>query len=251
VLKVEKLNKKIGNRTILTDISFKLDKGEIVGFVGPNGAGKTTTLKCIMGLLRSQYDSIQIGDVSLKTDFENAIQNIVYMSDSNVFFNKLSAFDNLSLLQGFYKKTKDDIKKSLEQVGLGQRMHDKVATYSFGMKQRLALAKCFCISPKVIIMDEPFNGVDISGVAELRNIIKSLANMGATLLISSHNMAELVQVCDRMIVINDGKILGELQNDKDPNSMESKFLDMTGASSKLGVVSLPIQTPSSQSNQDQ
>jgi len=219
----------------LQSVSFDIQDGEIVGFVGANGAGKTTTLKCVMGLLKSDYKNIEIDGKSLRDNYEDFLRSIVYMCDSNVFYNSLSAYDNLSILKGFYNKTKQDIIAMIEKVGLADRIDDNVGSYSFGMKQRLAIARCLLINPKVFMMDEPFNGLDIAGVASLRDTIKQIKQRGTTLLISSHNMAELVQVCDRMIVIERGRILGTITNDQQADSMERQFLEFVQQDGKIDI----------------
>jgi ABC-2 type transport system ATP-binding protein len=228
ILRVKGLTAKYGRRLAIDKLDLDIDSGEVVGFLGPNGAGKTTTLKSIMGLLPSKFVEIKIDEFLLKTQFEQAMKNIVFMSDNNIFYSYLTGFQNINFYAKFYGRTKSDVLEAIEQVGLKSRMHDKVKTYSLGMKQRLALARCICINPKIIIMDEPFNGVDLSGVRFIKDLVIKLSqNNNTAFLISSHNLHELQNICTRFVIIKDGIVLDNIQK-TDTLDLESKYLQLMG-----------------------
>jgi ABC-2 type transport system ATP-binding protein len=221
-LKVSGLTKVYKKIKAVDNINFESESGQVVGLIGHNGAGKTTILKCIMGLLPCKFDSIKIENYSIKAEFENAMQNIIFMPDSSIFYSYLTGFQNLSFYAKLYHKTKQDILDALDKVDLIKQMDNKVKTYSLGMKQRLSLARLICIQPKVVLMDEPFNGVDISGIYLIKKIVAQMRESGSAFLISSHNLHELCAVCDKLVLLKNGKNLGEL--DPKSDDIENVYL---------------------------
>ena len=221
VLRVENLSKKFGKRLVLNNVSFSIAKGEIVGFVGPNGAGKTTVMKCCMGLLKQLSGEILICGKSVRTQFEQAVANISYMSDSAIFYDYLSGYDNLKMyakLYGTYDPAK--LEEIIRYVGMEDRMHDPVKSYSLGMKQRMSLVLAVLNEPMIVLMDEPMNGLDPEGVILLRDFITQLAaEKKIAFFISSHNLNELDKVCERIITIQNGVIQNELNRDSEQRAV--------------------------------
>ena len=210
ILKVEKLCKKVGKKEILKNVSFQIDEGDILAFIGPNGAGKTTTIKCILGLQRLTKGSITINGYDIKKDFVKAITHVGCLVESPDVYMYLTGMENLKIQAQMYKNVVlDDILRVVELVGLEQVIHDKVSKYSLGMRERLGIAMALLNNPKLLVLDEPTNGLDPEGIKDLRVLLKRLAKTGVGILISSHNLSELENFCNRVCIISKGKILEE------------------------------------------
>jgi len=209
ILEIKKLSKIIKNKKILDDVTLNFFPGEIVGLVGPNGAGKTTLIRCCCGLNSISSGSISIDGFSLKTEFEKATGCISMTMDGDSFYKDLTAVENINCFFPYQRIDKKRIDDILEIVGLSARKNTLVKTYSLGMKQRLNLALALVNQPKLVFLDEPFNGVDPSGVNEFRKIIDSMAKAHKiTFVIATHNLAELQKFADRVVFIDKGKIKG-------------------------------------------
>ena len=210
ILKVEKMCKKVGKKEILKNVSFQIDEGDILAFIGPNGAGKTTTIKCILGLQRLTKGSITINGYDIKKDFVKAITHVGCLVESPDVYMYLTGMENLKIQAQMYKNVVlDDILRVIELVGLEQVIHDKVSKYSLGMRERLGIAIALLNNPKLLVLDEPTNGLDPEGIKDLRVLLKRLAKTGVGILISSHNLSELENFCNRVCIISKGKILEE------------------------------------------
>ena len=210
ILKVEKLCKKVGKKEILKNVSFQIDEGDILAFIGPNGAGKTTTIKCILGLQRLTKGSITINRYDIKKDFVKAITHVGCLVESPDVYMYLTGMENLKIQAQMYKNVVlDDILRVVELVGLEQVIHDKVSKYSLGMRERLGIAMALLNNPKLLVLDEPTNGLDPEGIKDLRVLLKRLAKTGVGILISSHNLSELENFCNKVCIISKGKILEE------------------------------------------
>lgn len=210
ILKVEKLCKKVGKKEILKNVSFQIDEGDILAFIGPNGAGKTTTIKCILGLQRLTKGSITINGYDIKKDFVKAITHVGCLVESPDVYMYLTGMENLKIQAQMYKNVVlDDILRVIELVGLEQVIHDKVSKYSLGMRERLGIAIALLNNPKLLVLDEPTNGLDPEGIKDLRVLLKRLAKTGVGILISSHNLSELENFCNKVCIISKGKILEE------------------------------------------
>lgn len=208
VLRVKNLTKKFGNRVAVDNISFDVFEGEIFGFLGPNGAGKTTAIKMITGLSKPDSGNVLICGKSIKTQFEKAILNVGGIIENPEMYKNLSGLENLKYFAGLYKNVdKKRIDEVVEIVGLSDRIKDKVRTYSLGMKQRLGIAQALLHRPKLLILDEPTNGLDPSGVIEMRRFLKKTAiDEGIGIVISSHNLSEMELMCDSIGIINSGRL---------------------------------------------
>ncbi|WP_106450015.1 ABC transporter ATP-binding protein [Trichococcus alkaliphilus] len=209
VLKVSNVTKRIKKKLIIKDVSFDIKKGEILGFLGPNGSGKTTTLRMIVGLSKPTSGDIKICGYSIKKDYVKAMSNVGCIIEGPDLYDYMSGYRNLEILGSMSKGvTKKDIDEAVELVGMGNRIHDKVDVYSMGMKQRIGLAQALIHKPKLLILDEPTNGLDPQGIHEFREIIKTLAKeKGISVLISSHIISEVQLMCDRVSIIDNGSII--------------------------------------------
>lgn len=211
VLEISGLNKTFKNRKVINDLNLKVVEGDIYGFIGPNGSGKTTTIRTILGLLRPDSGKVIIDGYDTKRNYKKAISSIGAIVGNPVFYEYLSAYDNLSLMSNLIPETsKERIEEFLEIVGLKERSHDKVQTYSLGMKQRLGIANALLNNPKLIILDEPTNGLDPQGMKEFKELIAQLAiEKGITFFISSHLLNEVEQICNKVGIFKEGKLLAE------------------------------------------
>lgn len=225
VLEVKNINKFFGKKQILKDISFDIEEGEILGFVGPNGSGKTTTIKIILGLQKASSGEVYINGENIKENFENAIRKVGAIVESPDMYMYLSGLDNLKLVANYYNISHDKIDSIVEFVGLKDRIKDTVSKYSLGMRQRLGIAQAILNKPNLLIVDEPTNGLDPSGIIEFRKMLKELARKEKmSIFISSHNLAEIENICDKVLLINEGEIVSldvlHEKNDKDKYKLE-------------------------------
>lgn len=209
ILVVDNVSKIINKKNIVKDVSFSIEQGEVLGFLGPNGAGKSTTLRMIVGLSKPTSGNIEICGHSITKDYIKAMSNIGCIIEGPDLYNYMSGWDNLKMLasmnEGISEKV---IYEIIELVGLKNRIKDKVNTYSLGMKQRLGLAQALINEPKLLILDEPTNGLDPAGINEFRNIVKNLAKeKNISVLVSSHLMSEIELMCDKVSIISHGSII--------------------------------------------
>ncbi len=209
ILSIKNLTKKYGERIAVNNISLNLYAGQIIGFLGANGAGKSTTIKMLTGLARITSGDVYICGHSIKEGFENAIKHVGAMIEIPHFYNYLSGYNNLK----YFAKLSGNINISrinevASLVGLSNRIKDKVGNYSLGMKQRLGVAQALLNKPKLLILDEPTNGLDANGIREFRMMLKTLAyKEGIAILISSHILGEMENLCDMVAIIDNGKII--------------------------------------------
>lgn len=213
LLMLKNVSKSMGGRKIINKNNLVIQKGEVFGFLGPNGAGKTTTIKMILGLLSIDEGDILIDGFSIRKKFEKAMACVTGIVENPEMYNYLSGYDNLRIYARARKvKSKDRIDEVVKLVGLENRIQEKVKNYSLGMRQRLAIALCMLDKPKLIVLDEPTNGLDPAGIKEMRDLLRYLAHEeGTTVFISSHLMSEMEQMCDRVGFINRGAILGVMK----------------------------------------
>ena len=207
VLEVKGLKKKLGKREIIKDISFSVEEGEIFGFLGPNGAGKTTTIRMLVGLINPNGGSISICGHDLKNDTEKALKEVGAVVENPELYKYLSGRENLMQIARIRNIPKTQVDETIKLVGLENRIDDKVRKYSLGMKQRLGLAASLLSNPKLLILDEPTNGLDPSGILDFREVVKKAAKeRGMAVFISSHILSEVQHLCDRVAFINHGTI---------------------------------------------
>ncbi len=206
VLELKNVSKKLGGRKVIHDLSFTVNSGEIFGFLGPNGAGKTTTIKMIVGLLSIDEGEIFVEGKSVKKNYEKAMQTIGGIIENPEMYDYMSGMANLKMFAKMHGNiSKQRIDEVVELVGLTGRINDKVKKYSLGMRQRLGLAQALLHEPKLLILDEPTNGLDPAGIKELRDTLRTLADeKGVSVLVSSHLLSEMELMCDRFLIIDKG-----------------------------------------------
>lgn len=208
IIKVQNLTKEFNLITAVNNLSFNVYSGDVYGFLGQNGAGKSTTIRMLLTLIQPTSGSIEIFGQSLLKYRNEILKNIGAVVEKPDVYKYLSAYDNLKLfakLSGI-KPAHKQIMNQLEVVGLADRAKDKVATFSQGMKQRVGIAIALIHQPQLIILDEPTNGLDPQGIADIRNLIKQLSTVhGKTILISSHLLSEIEQIATRVLIIDKGK----------------------------------------------
>ena len=211
-ISVSNLTKQYGAQTAVNNISFTIDKGEIVGFLGPNGAGKSTTMKMITGYLSADGGNIEVCGLPVTEQSIHTKEKIGYLPEANPLYFDMYVREYLSFIAGVHQVA--DSKKRIEEVivtvGLTPEAHKKIGQLSKGYKQRVGLAAAMVHDPEVLILDEPTSGLDPNQIVEIRNVIKALAQ-DKTILFSSHIMQEVEAICDRVIIINKGDIVA---NDK-------------------------------------
>ncbi len=220
---VSNLSKNYGSQIAVNNISFKINKNEIVGFLGPNGAGKSTTMKMITGYLSADAGQISVCDIQVSNSNLETKKKIGYLPESNPLYLDLYVKEYLQYIAGVHKiiQSNSRIKEVIELVGLGAESHKKVGQLSKGYKQRVGLAAALIHNPEVIILDEPTTGLDPNQIIEIREVIKKLG-AHKTVLFSSHIMQEVEAICDRVIIINKGTIvadskISELQKSNNSN----------------------------------
>lgn len=232
VLEVVNLSKSFGKRKVLNQVNLTIHEGDIVGLIGPNGAGKTTLIKTILNLYKSDSGSVKICGFDIKKDLENALSKTGSIIENPDMYLNLSGKKNLTITALINNiNDKEYIDEMVKFVGLSDRIDDKVKKYSLGMKQRLALANALIKRPKLLILDEPTNGLDPYGIKELRMILKKISQEeNMSILISSHILSEVENICDRVMIIDKGNIISEfgIEEAKYKNiSLEELFFNKT------------------------
>ncbi len=209
VLEVNDLYKSFGTKEVLRNINFKIYEGEIVGLIGPNGAGKTTLIKTILHLYKINKGNVSICGYNIDKNLEEALSKIGCIIENPEMYNNITGRKNLKI-NALLNNVKDKayIDEIIKFVKLEDRIDDKVKKYSLGMKQRLGLANALIKRPKLLILDEPTNGLDPMGIRNLRQMLRDMSQKeNISILISSHILSEVENICDRIIIINDGSII--------------------------------------------
>jgi len=204
ILTVDQLSKNYGKIHALQQVSFSVPKGAVFGILGPNGSGKTTLLGIVMDVLKSSGGSFTLFD---EVPTEKTRQRIGTLLETPNFYHYLSAVQNLKITAAIKQRGEDDIDRVLEIVNLTQRKNSPFSTYSLGMKQRLAIAAALLGNPEVLVLDEPTNGLDPVGIAEIRELIKKLAKEGKTIIMASHMLDEVEKVCTHVAILKFGKLI--------------------------------------------
>ena len=209
VVELKNLSKTIGSKKIIDNLNLSLYPGQITGFLGPNGAGKTTTIRMMVGLMKETGGDIVIEGVSLRDNFEEGLSKVGVIVENPEMYKFMSGYKNLVHFARMHKGvTKERIDEVVRQVGMQNRIHEKVKSYSLGMRQRLGLAQALLHSPKFLILDEPTNGLDPAGIREFRHYLRKIAEEeGVSVFVSSHMLSEIELMCDRIAVIQNGKLI--------------------------------------------
>ena len=205
VLEAAHLTRVFDRREVLSDVSFQLPAGQVCGVLGPNGAGKTTLLKLLSGLLRPTAGHSSVCGFDSVGDRGRALGRLGLLIETPVFYDHLSAGENLALHLA-YMGAEGDIPAALDQVGLAGARDQSVGQFSLGMRQRLAMARALVHRPRVLLLDEPLNGLDPVAIRELRELFRRLAGEGVALLVSSHILSEVEQTADRVLVLTEGRL---------------------------------------------
>ncbi len=207
VLEVRNIHKSFGKKKILTDVSLGVDRGEILGFIGPNGAGKTTAIKIILGLLSADGGAVYINGKNVAEKHDEALRSVGAIIESPELYPYLSGRENLMQYARLYSLPAARVDECLRDVGLYEQRNTKLGKYSLGMRQRIGLAQAMLHLPSLYVLDEPTNGLDPSGVKDLRETLVRLASRGAAVLVSSHMLSELEQFCTKAAIIEHGRIV--------------------------------------------
>ena len=217
IISLEHVNKELGKRQILKDVTLAVKQGDIFGYLGPNGAGKTTTIRIILGLMAATSGKVSL--LGQDAQVEKVRQKIGFVLEADGLYDNLTAYDNLLYYAKLYDVAQpaQKVNEVLKLVGLAERTKDKVGTYSKGMRQRLALARAMAPDPEVLVLDEPTAGVDPTGQIEIRQLMLDMIHKEhKTILLSSHNLDEVQRICNRIALIHKGQIrlYGELEQFK-------------------------------------
>ncbi|MBJ8025959.1 ABC transporter ATP-binding protein [Bacillus cereus] len=209
VMKVENVQKILDGTEIIHHLSFEVQEGEIYGFLGPNGSGKTTTIRMMTGLISMTEGDITVCGYSIRTEREKALENIGAIVENPELYEYMTGWQNLKHFANMALTPihKERISEMVKLVDLEHAIHKKVKTYSLGMKQRLGIAQALLHQPKILILDEPTNGLDPAGIRQIRNYLQRLAKEeNIAVLVSSHLLSEIELMCDRVVIIKQGKL---------------------------------------------
>ncbi|WP_416150772.1 ABC transporter ATP-binding protein [Salipaludibacillus sp. HK11] len=237
--------KKINGKVIIKDVTLSMYPGEVFGLLGPNGAGKTTTIRMMVGLMKATEGTVKISGVNLQSDFEEAIKNIGAVVENPEMYGYLTGYQNLKHYQRMsIDVTNERLEEVIKLVGLEARIHEKVSTYSLGMRQRLGLAQALLHKPNVLILDEPTNGLDPAGIREIRDYLRRITvEEQICIVVSSHLLAEMEKMCDRIAIIQKGEII---QVDKIKDFMQATtnewFIEIKPIEKAIKVINADDQT---------
>ncbi len=230
LVQLKQVTKRIGQRTIIDNLTLDLPPGEVFGFLGPNGSGKTTTIRMMVGLMSITSGEITINGHNVQKEYEQAIRHVGAIVENPEMYKYLSGYKNLlhyaRMVPGITKERIDEV---IALVGLQERIHDKVKTYSLGMRQRLGVAQAILHQPKLLILDEPTNGLDPAGIRELRGYLRKLSrDEGLAVFVSSHLLSEMELMCDRVAIIQQGKLIDvrNLQQNGQTETLSRVMIDV-------------------------
>jgi len=233
---VTNLTKIYNDVKAVNNASFTVKKGEVFGFLGPNGAGKTKTIKSILGLIQPNTGNIKINEIDIKEDGKSAKEFIGYLPEKVAFYDNLTALQNMNFYAEMKKASLSECKPLLVSMGLENAVNKKVGKFSKGMQQRLGMARALLGNPPILVLDEPSGGLDPRGVALIRNKIKEMKEKGSSVFVSSHILAEVQEVCDRVGIISKGVIVAEdtVNHLRDRLKLKPKLvLELEKASDKI------------------
>lgn len=232
-IEVHDLVKKYGQLEALKGITFSVNEGEVFGLIGPNGAGKTTTLRVLATLLEVTSGEVRIGGFDLVKQADQVRKIISYLPEDAGAYKNMKGIEYLKFIANFFndQNTKEMLERGIKVANLGERLDDRIDTYSKGMQRRLLVARALMIKPKLAILDELTTGLDVLNAQTIRRTVKETARQGTTVLLSSHNMLEVELMCDRIALINDGRIVAtgspqELKAKYNASNIEDVFVEV-------------------------
>ncbi|MGM9877365.1 MAG: ABC transporter ATP-binding protein [Bacilli bacterium] len=233
MIEIKKVSKTYnGKKKALNDVSFDINDGEIFAFIGHNGAGKTTMIKSIVGILDFDSGDVLINKKSIKEDPIGCKLQMAYVPDNPDLYENMSAIDFINFVCDMYDTPtnirKENIDKYAKMFEIENNLYDDISSFSHGMKQKVALIACLAHNPNVLIMDEPFVGLDPKAVFDMKNIMKEMANVGKTIFFSTHILDVAEKLCDRVAIIKNGDIvkIGKMKDIKKDTSLEQVFLEL-------------------------
>ena len=221
-----------GKKKVLKNISFKIEGGEIFAFIGHNGAGKTTMIKCIMGILDFEEGDILVDNKSIKEEPLECKRIMAYVADNPDLYENMKAIDFINFICDMYEVSKEvreeNINKYARMFEMQEKLDDYISSFSHGMKQKIALIAAFVHNPDVLIMDEPFVGLDPKAVFDIKEVMKDMCKQGKTIFFSTHILEVAEKLCDRVAIIKQGKIvkIGNMKEIKGDESLEQVFLEL-------------------------
>lgn len=221
-----------GKKKVLKNISFKIESGEIFAFIGHNGAGKTTMIKCIMGILDFEEGDILVDNKSIKEEPLECKRIMAYVADNPDLYENMRAIDFINFICDMYEVSEDirreNTLKYAKMFEIEDKLNDDISSFSHGMKQKIALIAALAHNPKVLIMDEPFVGLDPKAVYDMKEIMRDMAKEGKTIFFSTHILDVAEKLCDRVAIIKDGTIVkvGKMKDIKGDESLEQVFLEL-------------------------
>lgn len=232
MLEIYALTKKFGDKVAVDSLSLTVQDGQICAFIGHNGAGKTTTLKCIAGILDFEQGEILVDKIDIQKDPMAAKKQLAYIPDNPDLYDHLKGNDYLNFITDVFSMTKEQRKAKIEEyakrLGIYNDLNSLISSYSHGMKQKLALVSGLIHSPKVLLLDEPFVGLDPISSHEFKNIMQELANNGTTIFYSTHVLDVAEKICSHVAIIKEGRLIkyGTMQEVTSDNSLENIFLEL-------------------------
>ena len=234
MLKIEHLTKVYGEKKAVDDLSLTIESGEIYGFIGHNGAGKTTTLKSVAGILKFDEGEIEIGGVSIKKNPLKCKESLAYIPDNPDLYEFMTGIQFLNFIADVFKVDSDAraerIRKYADLFELTNDLAQPIATYSHGMKQKLAIISAWIHAPKLILMDEPFVGLDPKASHILKGLMRELCDQGGAIFFSTHVLEVAEKLCDKVAIIKGGKLIrsGTMEDVRGDDSLEEVFLELEG-----------------------
>lgn len=232
MLEIKNLTKKYGEKVAVDDLSLTVQNGQICAFIGHNGAGKTTTLKVIAGILNFEQGEIKIDGIDVKKNPMEAKRILAYLPDNPDLYEYLTGIEYLNFIANIFKMSENDRKQKIEQyakrIGIFDALQSQISSYSHGMKQKLALVSALIHSPRLLLLDEPFVGLDPISSHEMKLIMQEMAQNGATIFYSTHVLDVAEKICNQVAIIKQGKLIvfGKMEEVKGMQSLENVFLEL-------------------------